>query len=204
MNSLLRQRLVGTLVLVALGVVFWPIIFVQPPEQAPMELKPIPPRPSFATEPLPKPTSPEAKVRAEVPPPEIDEVAQARADEATVLENDEPPESLETLTPAAEVRPPEPRSEPPEPPKLDPAGFPVGWVLQVATVGTEDRAEELTQQLVAKGYPAFTQFIERNGKSLWRVRIGPKLEKAQFREIKEEVDRVIGVESMVIRYTQPR
>ena len=30
MNDILKQRLVGALILVALGVVFWPIIFVEP------------------------------------------------------------------------------------------------------------------------------------------------------------------------------
>ena len=33
MNDILKQRLVGALILVALGVVFWPIIFLQPDDK---------------------------------------------------------------------------------------------------------------------------------------------------------------------------
>ena len=203
MNSVLRQRLVGTLVLIALGVVFWPIIFVEPPEDAPMELAAPPPRPDFDTTPLPKPNSPEDRVRAEVPPPEIDEAVQARADAATVLNGEPESGELENLKPETEVRVPREPGSPPEPSQLDAAGFPVAWALQVATVGTAERANELTEQLVAKGYPAFAYPIDRDNQSMWRVQIGPKLEKAQFLSIKEEVDRALDVESEVVRYTQP-
>ncbi len=79
----------------------------------------------------------------------------------------------------------------------------MAWALQVATVGTAERANELTEQLVAKGYPAFAYPIDRDNQSMWRVQIGPKLEKAQFLAIKEEVDRALDVESEVVRYTQP-
>ena len=203
MNSVLRQRLVGTLVLIALGVVFWPIIFVEPPEDAPMELAPPPPRPNFDTTPLPKPSSPEDRVRIEVPPPKIDEAAQARADAATVLDEEQGDGELENLKPATEVRVAREPGSPPEPSQLDAAGFPVAWALQVATVGTAERANELTGQLVAKGYPAFAYPIDRDNQSMWRVQIGPKLERAQFLAIKEEVDRVLDVESVVVRYVQP-
>ena len=45
MDPLLKQRLVGTLVLVALGVVFWPLIFVTPQDRDPVVLQPISGRP---------------------------------------------------------------------------------------------------------------------------------------------------------------
>ena len=49
MNDILKQRLVGALILVALGVVFWPIIFVEPGDQAVAEQRRIPPRPEVVT-----------------------------------------------------------------------------------------------------------------------------------------------------------
>ena len=43
MNDILKQRLVGALILVALGVVFWPLIFVQPgPEETVLQPLPSP------------------------------------------------------------------------------------------------------------------------------------------------------------------
>jgi len=168
-----------------------------------MELAAPPPRPDFDTTPLPKPSSPEERVRKEVPPPEIDEAAQALADAATVLNEEQGSAELENLKPETEVRVPREPGSPPEPSQLDAAGYPVAWALQVATVGTAERANELTEQLVAKGYPAFAYPIDRDNQSMWRVQIGPKLEKAQFLSIKEEVDRALDVESEVVRYTQP-
>ena len=46
MNDILKQRLVGALILLALGIVFWPIIFVEPGERASLDQGriPLPPR----------------------------------------------------------------------------------------------------------------------------------------------------------------
>ena len=47
MNPISKQRLVGSLLLMGLAVVFWPIIFVQPIVNRPINLSaaPAPPRP---------------------------------------------------------------------------------------------------------------------------------------------------------------
>ncbi len=55
MNDILKQRLVGALILVALGVVFWPIIFVQPGDRPGVEQPRIPPRPDVITSPIEPP-----------------------------------------------------------------------------------------------------------------------------------------------------
>jgi DedD protein len=51
-NDILKQRLVGALILVALGVVFWPIIFVEPGDKAVAQQTRIPPRPDVVTTPI--------------------------------------------------------------------------------------------------------------------------------------------------------
>ena len=55
MNDILKQRLVGALILVALGVVFWPIIFVEPGSSPTTEQERIPPRPAVDTTPIEPP-----------------------------------------------------------------------------------------------------------------------------------------------------
>ncbi|WP_116363974.1 SPOR domain-containing protein [Parahaliea mediterranea] len=55
MNNVLKQRLVGALILVALGVVFWPIIFVEPDTGARAPVVRMPPPPAIDTTPLPSP-----------------------------------------------------------------------------------------------------------------------------------------------------
>ena len=55
MNEVLKQRLIGALILLALGVVFWPIIFVEPGEQGGAGEVVIPPRPNVTTTPIEPP-----------------------------------------------------------------------------------------------------------------------------------------------------
>ncbi|MDG1065896.1 MAG: SPOR domain-containing protein [Luminiphilus sp.] len=203
MNPILRQRLVGALVLIALCVVFWPIVFVEPLEQQPIELRPTPERPRIDTSPIAKPLSPAAKIRERVQSPEIDRESQIRADEMTRLVDDESAANLSELSDVDSVEQLELREQAPVIPVLDASGFPQAWVLQVATVSSESRAKTLVGQLVDKGYPAFHVRVSKGASAQWRIQIGPKFEKNSFASMKLEVDRVLKVESMVVRYQQP-
>jgi DedD protein len=203
MNPILRQRFVGALVLIALCVVFWPIVFVEPVEQQPIELRPTPERPRVDTSPIAKPQSPEAKVRDVVNPPEVDRESQMRADEMTRLEDGESAPNLSELSDVDSVEQLELREEAPVTPLLDASGYPQAWVLQVATVSSELRAGTLVEQLIDKGYPAFQVRVANGASAQWRIQIGPKFEKKSFASIKLEVDRVLKVESMIVRYQQP-
>ena len=60
----------------------------------------------------------------------------------------------------------------------------------------------LVDQLVAKGYEAFSQGFQAGENMLWRVQIGPKVDETRFSAIKAEVDRAFRVNSVVVRYRQ--
>jgi DedD protein len=184
-------------------VVFWPIVFVEPVEQQPIELRPTPERPRVDTSPIAKPESPEAKVRDVVKPPEVDRESQMRADKMTRLEDGDVAPNLSELSPVDSVEQLELREEAPVIPALDASGYPQAWVLQVATVSSELRAGALVEQLIDKGYPAFQVRVASGASAQWRIQIGPKFEKKSFASIKLEVDRVLKVESMIVRYQQP-
>ena len=84
MNSLLKQRLVGTLVLVALGVVFWPLIFVTHENREPLVLQPMSQRPVIDQTPISEPESYESSVAPTLPAaPENPKVVQDAADAST-------------------------------------------------------------------------------------------------------------------------
>ena len=203
MNPIVRQRLVGALVLIALCVVFWPIVFVEPVDQQPIELQPTPERPDIDTSPIAKPQSAEAMIRERVKPPEIDRESQLRADEMTRLADGESYRNFSDLNAVDSVQQVELREQAPVVPILDASGYPQAWVLQVATVSSESRAQTLVEQLVDKGYPAFHAPVVKGTSAQWRIQIGPKFDKKSFDSIKAEVDRVLKVKSMVVRYQQP-
>jgi len=208
MNSIVKQRLVGALVLIALGVVFWPIIFVPTPNEASLQLPTMPARPEFDRTPIPTPTSRRAEIEAHLPSlPDQRDLALA-ADVATALpaesssENTQLQSQTMALKPAADLDPPTPRAVAPVVNPVDEQGLAVAWVLQVATVSSESRAKTLLEQLKKRAYPAFIQQTKNGDKVLYRIKIGPKVERAKLDPIKAEVDALLKVNAVILRYVQ--
>ena len=221
MNDILKQRLVGALILVALGVIFWPIIFVEPQSDGNIEDLRIPPRPEVDTTPIAAPDtsgmrgSPDASLDAPEDseplvdddlgwsePPAVDatpatesggvEDARKAVSEAVIEEAD-----------AGRAPPPEPgetRKEAPEQPALDAQGVPIAWMLQVASVSSQDKAEALRQRLEAMGEKAWVDPVSVGGRTMYRVNVGPKFERARLDALRPEVDTEFGVKSLVRRY----
>lgn len=201
MDPIIKQRLVGSLVLVALGIVFWPLIFVDNPGRESISVAPMPERPFVDTSPLAAPESLQSEVEPLLPgEPSGEGFDQTAADEATRI--DEAPNTSD-LAPAADLDPMTTRSLPPEDASLiDEQGLPVFWVLQVAAMGTQSSAETLVADLMARGYKAFINPMQRADDTLYRVQIGPNAERAKLTSVKNEIDRVLGVDSQILRYVQ--
>ena len=212
MNEVLKQRLVGALILVALGVVFWPIIFVEPGEQGGAEESRIPPRPLVETAPVEAPDI--AGLR---PSREIEKVPEPADRELLTLAPEAPPVAVSSTVsapstnksePAAKPAPkpapkPEPkktRSEAPVKPALDDEGIPITWILRVASVSSAEKADQLRKDLLEMGHKAYAKKIRSNGKTLYRVYVGPKAEKARLQKIQGDIDARFGVSSLITRY----
>lgn len=214
MNDILKQRLVGALILVALGVVFWPIIFVEPGVRVEPGQVSTPPRPAVDTSPIEPPQLERWRASTESYE-EVEEVAatddellagteaapaatpqpEQGGDEPAVVE----PAVVEPA-PAAPVAAVQARSSAPEAPALDANGVPVAWSLQVATVSSAAKAEELRQQLQSMQEKAYVRKLERGDRDLYRVFVGPKFERAQLEQTRARVDARFGVESLIVRY----
>jgi len=210
-NDILKQRLVGALILVALGVVFWPIIFVEPGARVEPGQVIMPPRPEVDTSPIESPQPEQWRVSTETyAEDELDaatddellgaaEAAAAAAEEpgqgSEAVANDEPAD--EPASPPVAVQA---RTSAPEAPALDANGVPVAWSLQVATVSSAAKAEQLRQQLLSMQEKAYVRKLERGDKDLYRVFVGPKFERAQLEQTRARVNARFGVESLIVRY----
>jgi DedD protein len=216
-NDILKQRLVGALILVALGVIFWPIIFVEPPSDGNIENLRIPPRPDVDTTPI---AAPDADSLRGSPDASLD----LSEDSEPLVDDDlgwsEPPavaatpetegggveaarEAVSEEADAGRASPPEPgetRQEAPEQPALDAQGVPIAWMLQVASVSSQDKAEALRQRLEAMGEKAWVDPVSVGGRTMYRVNVGPKFERARLDALRPEVDTEFGVKSLVRRY----
>jgi len=199
MNDILKQRLVGALILVALGVVFWPIIFVEPGERSTVGQVRIPPPPVIDTTPIESPgqeglrASPEAEPEDSLEPAEV-----AATFDPGAADADTPPVApAPAPAPTPESRT---RSEPPEKPALDSKGVPLAWILQVATVSSAAKADELRDRLLATGEKAYVKKLVTGEKVLYRVYVGPNFERAQLQKIQAGIDSRFGVHSLIVRY----
>lgn len=190
MKEIVRQRLVGVLILVALGVVFWPIIFVEPGvKEAPRDSR-VPARPEVDTTPLEPPDRVGLRVSPEV-------VAVAPEEQAVTEALPQPGEVATAPAPAVA---PSARSAAPERPSLDSQGVPVAWTIQVATVSSAANADQLRDRLLARHYEAYVRRVAHGDRELYRVFVGPKFERAKLERLQQEIDKNFGVKSIITRY----
>ena len=76
------------------------------------------------------------------------------------------------------------------------------WVLQVATVGSSERADELVAGLQERGYRAFSKRYVRVDDEMHRVQIGPNIDRERLMQMKPQIDSILSVDSQVLRYIQ--
>lgn len=212
MNDILKQRLVGALILVALGVVFWPIIFVQPEKEKMAEQQSIPP-PEVSTAEIQAPgphdlrDSPELAAQSESPVLDTSELPGGEASDATnaaVPAEVQTPDAQPDAGPESAAEPAAGsgavRVEAPQRLAMDNAGVPVAWTLQVATVSSAEKADDLRRQLIAMHQKAYVTTVSSGGKRLYRVSIGPKFERVELESLRASINAKFGVNSMVARY----
>ena len=72
--------------------------------------------------------------------------------------------------------------------------------IQVATVSNPAKADELRDKLLASGEKAYVKKLEAGGKVLYRVSVGPNVERAQLEKIQPQIDSRFGVKSLIVRY----
>lgn len=151
----LKQRLVGAAVLVALSVIFLPMIFDgagrrvdEPP--GPM----IPPEPTFER-------------GIEIPS------ASLSTDRETSSPMQAPLAARNEATVSALPVPDESRSIP-GPAEAEPRPAALAWVVQIGSFGEEANAVAERDRLRAAGYSAFVEPYSVDGREYFRVKVGPE------------------------------
>ena len=190
---MVKQRVVGFIVLGALAVIFWPIVFVSPePEQElVLPIFDMPERPAVAMSERREPVL-ERVDRSRLPSIEGTAPSEGEGiDEISINP------SLELI--AADT---EPRSQDSSRQRadFDDQGLPLSWELQVATLSVETRAEEIAAELRNKGHKAYVSPVTIGTQQLFRVRIGPNLQRQRLIEIQPHIDAYFGVKSTIIKF----
>ena len=190
MNDILKQRLVGALILVALGVVFWPIIFLPPDDKTASHPQSIPPLSNAPIEVVGEGdlrTSPALAALSD------NRGRGERAETDPAVSSGAVPQSSDSNTIGT-------RANAPEPLVMDSDGIPLAWTLQVVTVSSADKAEALRKQLLDMSQKAYIVEVRSNGKKLYRVCIGPRFERVELETLQESINAQFKVNSIVARY----
>lgn len=164
MDEKLKERLIGAAVVVALGVVFIPVLLDGPPG------------PSSQTRSL------------ALPGQESTSLKQVTIDLGSPSQSVPQPDPVapSDAAPAIETAPEKPAASSPEmaSPKPDSqvekqlaASTPVAgdaqWAVQVAALSDRNNADKLAAQLKSQGFSAFVGKIRDGSRTLYRVRVGP-------------------------------
>ena len=200
MDKVLKRRLVGATILIALAVIFVPMLLDVDEEdlaQRTMEID-VPAVPERERQVRRIPLDPEAarRVDPDEPVPEPD----PRPEEAQAEPPVEPAPELagpdETDLPAADpVEEPEPEAEP----QVPAAEHDGDWVVQVASFSSIQTANQVSERLEAQGHRVLTDVITRGETSLHRLRTGPYAGEGEAEQARAQIRATVaGVEPAVV------
>ena len=176
-----KQRIIGAIVLVALAVIFIPILL---PGHRDLGFSGtesyIPPKPdeleNLRVLELEKP----------LPAPAPREIVRTPIDERSPAAP-----QTESELPAVEQKPTTTEKKPSPPPvkeiKSDPASTPKAWAVQVGSFSKRENAMRLRDQLRTKGYKTFVEQISAADKIFYRVRVGPVVSRSNALELQKEL-----------------
>jgi len=173
MESPLLQRIVGAAVLVALGVIFIPVLLdgsgYKSRQLSELEIQQ---KPDFP--PLRKNTVPTIKSPLREPSKSSGKlVAISKNTETKPHASNRKDHSKKTIR---------------------------AFALQLGTFENIDNAEKLRNQLQKAGYASFVVPVVERKKNRYKVRVGPELEKKQLLKIKEKIKKAYKLDGYVVNH----
>lgn len=216
MKQSLKQRLVGAVVLVALAVIFVPMLLTGPVERGQVSVPvEIPPKPQV--QPSSQLPGPEDETATRPPPSSITE-APAPVDEAGAgteasdgdaqasASGDAPrPEDTAEASPStgeadAEQAAASTTPDGPEAGAQEPSGVPEqgGYAVQVGGFRNRDNALGLRDKLRGQGYTVYVDQTQWKGDTLFRVRVGPVISESEAASLKAKLSREQDLPGIVV------
>ncbi|MEW9682283.1 SPOR domain-containing protein [Pseudomonas sp. TE50-2] len=216
----MKQRMVGALVLVALAVIFLPMLFTREDEMRQVRVE-APEAPAMPN--LPQVQVEPVQVPEPQPLPEQNDQPVVVVDESTspVTAPSQPIAPVTTVAqpkpqtpvptppvskveprpaPAPSAAPAAPAAKPAAPSKIDVNGLPVSWSIQLASLSNRAGAENLQKTLRSQGYNAYI----RSADGMNRVFVGPLIERAEAERLRDVINRQQNLKGIVVRFQPER
>jgi len=208
-----KQRMVGALVLVALAVIFLPMLFSRQDEQrqVTVDAPAAPQAPSVPPVQVEQVAVPEPQALPQEPVPSDEELAQEPAAPTapvapapTVPSKPAVAPTPVPAVPAIKPAPTQPITAAPKPDttqsRVDANGLSVSWSVQLASLTSRDSAEKLQKNLRSQGYNAYIRSAD--GKN--RVFVGPLIERAEADRLRDLLNRQQNLKGFVVRFQPER
>lgn len=166
MKQSLRQRLVGALVVVALGAILWPIIFDEGPSRVISKESIIPPQPAIQHVVIEPINNPVTETTADFGP---------RDEQGLPVLEEPDQEVMAELPPEQDInhKQASPEVNVVESPSINEQGLPEAWSIQIGAFSNQTNALNLVDRLKQAGFKAYL----RESQGIARVLVGPKLSK---------------------------
>tara|TARA_B100000470_G_scaffold57313_1_gene43251 strand:+ start:156 stop:737 length:582 start_codon:yes stop_codon:yes gene_type:complete len=183
-----KQRIVGTIVIASLALIFLPIIFDGQGSHQTQTASRIPEQPVVPI--LPEPQQSRPVIISDV--------------DLVVTETKTEPERVtktieESASDLIEVSASE-SGFTRDIPTLNPAGLPDGWSIRLGSFSEASNATNLMQRLQTAGYKAYIRDIDSEQVKLTGVFVGPWLERALVNDYIDQLRDEFQLEGMVVRY----
>lgn len=189
-DNRIKQRIIGAIVLVSLGVIFIPMILSGRGEQSmPLFGSPIPPKPDnienikvLEFENTPKPPEPRTEIRTPV-----DKFS--NEDDKPIIAPVKPAPKEEVKKETVAVKPVTKESKPLK-----------AWVVQVGSFSNRKNALALKEKLVKKGFRAFVERIIQHDKTSYRVRVGPEVRRENAEKLQKQIAQKMNIKGLVMTH----
>lgn len=183
MKEAYKHRLIGAAILAAIAVLFLPSFFKDQQQFQVDTNSQIPLRPQITAVDFNEPVQPQ-------------DIQPAPAPETMFVPEENPVADV-----ANNAIPPADKDSAPVPEMpLNTEGLPDAWVLQVASLSSKESATKLRDQLQSQGYKAYIRSLNVASGEAHRIYIGPKLDKSEAQRLKQEVDKKLKVNSLVLPF----
>jgi DedD protein len=74
------------------------------------------------------------------------------------------------------------------------------WVLQVGSFTEKKNADALKNKLLAKDFPAYVKTFNVNNTLIYRVLVGPKINKKAMQQVAKNIDVMFRLNSLIMEY----
>lgn len=201
MNQQLKQRLVGSSVLVVLAVIFLPILLKRP--------EPIQPKPEVRNIEIQQPQSKQENV--EIPEEVIQRYEALNGvdhNQSSISRSEEVDESPSNVTKEPSSSSINQKKESPtninkpsnknEENKTINDVVKTGWAIQLGSFSKKENAERLVNRLNDRQFSAYLEALESGDQAIYRVRVGPMSSKDKAQQVREKVEQQENLKAFIV------